>query len=103
MARISENDLIIPALKLLSRADNKTLTTTELINQLTTQLNPQGEDLEILRGRNDTKFSQKVRNLKSHDSITNKGYAIYTPPAYKGASGSFTLTSEGEKNLERHQ
>lgn len=32
-------------------------------------MNPSGEDCKILSGRGDDKFSQKVRNLKSHNSL----------------------------------
>lgn len=46
-----------------------------LIEKLTNIFDPSGEDLEILDGRSDTKFSQKVRNLKSHKTIKEKGYA----------------------------
>ncbi len=34
-------------------------------------MKPTGQDLEILNNRNDDKFSQKVRNIKSHDTIIN--------------------------------
>lgn len=40
MPRISENDLIIPTLRLLNNAPNNTLTTTELISQLQQIMNP---------------------------------------------------------------
>ncbi len=33
-------------------------------------MEPSGEDLQILQDRNDDKFSQKVRNIKSHDTLT---------------------------------
>ena len=32
---------------------------------------PSGEDLERLSNRSDDKFSQKVRNLKSHKTLEN--------------------------------
>jgi hypothetical protein len=41
----------------------------ELIDAVRQQMRPDGEDCEILSDRNDDKFSQKVRNLKSHGSI----------------------------------
>ena len=43
--------------------------TSELIDAVRQQMRPDGEDCEILSDRNDDKFSQKVRNLKSHGSI----------------------------------
>lgn len=45
--------------------------TSELIIKLTEIMKPDGEDLEILEKRKDTKFSQKVRNLVSHKSLEN--------------------------------
>jgi hypothetical protein len=63
MPRIGENDLIIPTLKLLNTATNNTLTTTELIQKLIVVMKPSKEDLVILKDRNDSKFSQIVRNL----------------------------------------
>ena len=62
--RIEEKMLILPALYVIKRRGKAT--TTDLINDLTIAFNPTGEDAQILSGRNNTKFSQKVRNLKSH-------------------------------------
>ena len=62
--RIEEKMLILPALYIVKR--NGKATTSDLIAELTYVFNPSGEDAEILVGRNDTKFSQKVRNLVSH-------------------------------------
>ncbi|WP_122952117.1 hypothetical protein [Bathymodiolus thermophilus thioautotrophic gill symbiont] len=61
MPRISESDLIIPALNAMNASPNGTISTTDLIAELTTSMNPTGEDLDILKNRNDTKFSQKVK------------------------------------------
>ena len=94
--RISEKDLILPALWCLSKADDKTLSTTELQHSLRQIMQPQGEDLEILAGRNDDKFSQKVRNLRSHKTLETPGFASYE---YRGNNGYWTLTEEGEQVL----
>ncbi len=99
MPRISENDLIIPTLRLLNVAPNNTLTTTELISQLQQIMNPSAEDLVILNGRSDSKFSQIVRNLKSHNNFTVLNYATYTPKDNQ-ISGSFTLTDAGKLYLQ---
>lgn len=74
MVRISESELILPALMLLAYAEAG-LTTTQLIAGLDELLHPSGPDLEILAGRSDTRFSQKVRNLTSHRTLTNQGLA----------------------------
>ena len=65
---ITEKELILPALKLVAE-QSKGLSTTELISLLRQELKPTGRDIEILNGRNDDVFSQKVRNLISHKSI----------------------------------
>ena len=65
--RIEENELILPALYIIKRRGSAT--TSDLIGDLTIFFNPTGEDAKLLSGRNDTKFSQKVRNLVSHREI----------------------------------
>jgi len=68
MQRIKEHDLVIPAL--VTIRDNPGITTSELIRHLQYHLKPQGKDNEKIENRNDTYFSQKVRNLKSHDTLS---------------------------------
>lgn len=75
MARIPEWNLVLPALYLLKYAENSFLKTSDLIIWLRKLLNPSWEDLDILPKRKDDKFSQKVRNLKSHNTF--KWYAEY--------------------------
>ena len=98
MPRISETDLIMPALKAMNESPNGTISTTDLITILTNSMNPTGEDLKILKNRNDTKFSQKVRNLKSHNTMI--GLAIYTAPVTQGESGTFTIATAGQTYLK---
>lgn len=64
----TENELLLPALIAISNKIDG-LTTGELIRELTEKLKPKGRDLEIINGRNDNYFSQKVRNLISHKKI----------------------------------
>lgn len=98
--RISENDLVLPALFVI--AQQSSVTTSLLIQELTNLLKPTGEDAKILANRKDTKFSQKVRNLKSHDTL--QPYAVYQR---QGKSGVYTITDEGSgflrDNLEALQ
>lgn len=79
---ITENDLIAPALRLASERANGEISTTDLIVELTKLFEPSGRDAEIMAGRNDTHFSQKVRNMVSHrnqpSSFIANGYAEYT-------------------------
>lgn len=93
--RIAEQELILPALYIIRREGGAN--TTQLIQELTALFHPTGEDAAILAGRNDTKFSQKVRNLKSHRE--SNGMAEYTDLS---PAGVYTLTAAGEACLEEN-
>ena len=81
MVRITERELIIPALQAAAARPSRTIKTSELIPELEAKFNPTGTDGQILNDRSDTYFSQKVRNLISHRngarSMFTKGYALY--------------------------
>lgn len=99
--RISERDLVIPALFVISR--NPRIATGELIKRLEDIFQPQGEDAEILSGRSDTKFSQMVRNLVSHNTLTDRyGYVEYHRGEERRSGGEFTITDEGQKYLNEN-
>lgn len=89
--RIKEKDLILPALYIIKFRGSAN--TSDLIEELTVFFKPSGEDAEILSGRNDTKFSQKVRNLVSHRE--NNSMDIYTT----FNDGLYALTKQGEDYL----
>lgn len=74
--RITEAALVLPALYLMDRNGGST-TTSELIKELTEIMQPTGEDARILNNRNDSKFSQIVRNLNSHKTFQKNGFADY--------------------------
>ncbi len=80
--RITESELVLPSFYLMSLNPNGCINTTELIHMLTQIMKPQGIDAQILKNRTDTYFSQKVRNLKSHDTLTKYGYALYIDGTY---------------------
>lgn len=67
MSCYSENEIVDVVLEIIR--NNPGIRTSELIAEARAQMNPSGEDLEILDDRNDDKFSQKVRNIKSHNTI----------------------------------
>ena len=94
--RITETDLILPALRLAAARTNGEITTSTLIDELVTLFNPTGRDAEILADRNDTYFSQKVRNLVSHRkqprSFVTNGYAEYS-------DGGIRITQKGRQLL----
>lgn len=100
MARITEEQLILPALFLMDNTPLGTITTSELIEKLTGIFKPTGEDVEILAGRNDTKFSQIVRNLKAHNTFEKYGYAKYEYVGVRG--GFFSITNKGRKYLREN-
>lgn len=91
--RITESELVIPSLYLMYNHPEGSLTTSELIPSLTEIFKPTGTDAEILANRTDTYFSQKVRNLKCHNTLTSQGYATYS-------KGKYTITNFGRKFVE---
>lgn len=96
--RIEEKALILPTLYIINREGSVSM--TELIRELTSFFDPDGEDAAILRGRSDTKFSQKVRNLKSHrDSNGMEGWTAIT------STGKYIITPAGltylNENIEQ--
>lgn len=97
--RIPERELIIPALDAVINAGGE-ITTTQLIAELTVVFEPSGEDADIIEGRQDSKFSQKVRNLVSHrmsrTSMFEKGYAVYN-----SESESISITDLGRKFMDQ--
>jgi hypothetical protein len=97
-SRITEKDLYVPALRAMARRQNGYISTADLIDELRAELGPTGEDLEILDNRQDDRFSQKVRNIKSHKNtpgnIIHDGYAEDVPDG-------FQITDAGREFLRR--
>lgn len=97
--RISEADLLLPTLRVLAAQPNGSMTTSDLIAELTEIMNPQGEDAEILEGRQDTRFSQIVRNMVSHKQVPGnilaEGFAIHT-----GRKQGLKITDAGRLHLK---
>ena len=93
MARITESQLVLPALYLLSKSANGFVSTSDLIIKLAEVMKPTGRDADILAGRADTYFSQKVRNLKSHDTLQRQGYADNFADGFKITPLGSTLVS----------
>lgn len=74
MSCYSEEQIVPVVLDIIR--NNPGIRTSELISEARRIMAPTGEDLEILDNRNDDKFSQKVRNIKSHDSIEGLVYTV---------------------------
>lgn len=94
--RITESELVLPSLYLMSLNPQGSINTSNLLNLLTQMLKPTGIDAQILSNRNDTYFSQKVRNLKSHDTLTRNGYAEYN-------NGTYFITEKGRQLVENNR
>ena len=92
--RIEEKSLILPALFFINEEGE--LNTSEIIKKLEAALSPTGEDAEILSGRSDTKFSQKVRNLMGSHYSSNGMKELTT----KSSDGYFSLTDQGKQLLD---
>lgn len=67
MSCYSEDEIVPVVLDIIK--ENPEIKTSGLIAKSRKITKPSGEDLEILYNRSDDKFSQKVRNIKSHDTI----------------------------------
>lgn len=96
MSRITEQDLILPALFLMSMQSDGSISTSTLIRKLEALMKPTGIDMEVLAGRNDTRFSQIVRNLKSHNTFEKYGYA-------ENINQGFRITPEGKRFVKAKQ
>lgn len=97
---ISEGQIREAALEALSRTPGGFMTTEDLISELTAVMKPTGEDNEILEGRSDTHFSQKVRNLVSHrhqsTSLETRGLARYDE-----IKEGWTITKNGIDHVKK--
>lgn len=70
------------------------ISTSDLIVELVDVLQPDGKDAQLLSGRNDSYFSQKVRNLKAHKTLEKLGFASVTADGWK-------FTSDGQMLYDR--
>lgn len=96
MERITESQLVLPALYLMSKSEFGAISTSNLITGLTDLMHPTGLDAQLLSGRTDTYFSQKVRNLKSHDTFLRDNYA-------ENIRGGFQITPKGQEFVNAHR
>jgi hypothetical protein len=94
---LSENEIAIKAIRLI--ANYPGISTTELIKELQKLFLLHPDDTRILKNRNDTYFSQKVRNLVSH--IETNLFGKYILKGEKlGNSFTWKLNEEGQKFLD---
>lgn len=97
-ARISERELVLPTLQLLAKRNTGRMKTSDLVSALTDVFTPSGRDAMLLRGRSDTHFSQKVRNLVSNRhqpySFIRRGLA-----QYEAQSNGLRITDKGRSTV----
>lgn len=99
-ARITESELVLPSLYLMTLKPNGCISTTELIQLLTKILKPKGIDAKILKNRKDTYFSQKVRNLKNHDTLEKLGYAQFHDSKYSITAKGIELVKNNMTSIK---
>lgn len=65
----TENDLVLPVLRVLGDAPNGVLPTQEVRQRVKATLRLTTEDLRPLANRPDSRIDQMIRNLKSHRNV----------------------------------
>lgn len=93
--RISENDILLPALYIIYKYGE--VNTTIIRQELVKMFNPKGEDAVILQGRTDSKFTQIIRNLVGSHANTND-FGKYT----NKIGNVFVLNDAGLDFLKEH-
>ena len=97
--RVKESEIIKPALRIIK--DNPGINTSELIEELQKVVELYPGDKEILNGRNDTKFSQIVRNLISHKANNRFGKCINNRQV--GRNTGFYINEIGEIEIQGYE
>jgi hypothetical protein len=87
LGRIGESDIGSDVLAIIDAEPNREITTTKLIAELRKRIPLTAEDEEQLDGRNDDRFSQIVRNIKSHKktpgNLIHDGHLIEIDGGFK--------------------
>jgi hypothetical protein len=85
--RIGEADIGPHVLAIIDVQPNREISTTKLIEELRSRIPLTAEDQEQLDGRNDDRFSQIVRNIKSHKktpgNLIHDGHLIEIKGGFK--------------------
>lgn len=74
MTKFTEKEILSEAI--IAIDEYGSLTTSELIDVLREKMRPDGHDVKLISGRNDDYFSQKVRNLKSHKTLSKYTHEV---------------------------
>ena len=78
--KVTDYNLIAPAIKIINSQNKNTITTSKLINDLKLMSIIPEDEKSILKNRSDDKFSQKIRNLISHKVLENYNLAKSSIP-----------------------
>lgn len=100
--RISEKNLVFPALFILSQAkvhlNDPNVSTTDLKKAIYARIEDSlsDEDLEPLKNRGDSKIDQVIRNLISNKTLEKSGFAEYNADnrTLKITDAGFNFVSE---------
>ena len=92
----TESQIRREVLVALASASGGSLTTSQLIDLLTASMSPSGKDADIIDGRSDTHFSQKVRNVVSHRH-QGTGLVANGLVTYDAESEQLAITEAGRK------
>ena len=88
--KVTDFNLIAPALSIINLEKNNIISTSKLINNLKLFSNIPETEREILKNRSDDKFSQKIRNLISHKVLEKYNLA-------KSSRNNIELTNHGKR------
>lgn len=95
--RISERDLVLPALATVVKVHEETglpVDMTTLREGVKRMLNISIEDLDPLDGRRDTKIDQVIRNLRSHKTLAKEGLVHNTEDGYVPSERGYARLAE---------
>ncbi|WP_296746048.1 hypothetical protein [Mesorhizobium sp.] len=85
--RVGEADIGPDVIAIIDTQPGRQITTTRLIAELRNRIPLNAEDEEQLDGRNDDRFSQIVRNIKSHrnqpGNLIHDGHLIAIPGGFR--------------------
>lgn len=96
-SRISEKDILVPALATIIKAYEETGLPVEmgtLREGVKRMLNISSEDLDPLDGRKDTKIDQVIRNLRSHNTLLKNGWVEATESGYVPTDRGYAQIAE---------
>lgn len=82
MSEYKEAHVLVPTIIALGKNGGQ-MSTEDLIEQLIQIMAPSGDDLVSYASRKDSRFSQIVRNLKSHDTLTRLNWATRVNDGWK--------------------